>query len=134
MGMFDHLFIDTDMLPVSEEEKIKLGKDKEWQTKDFDCILTEIYITRDGELKINTWNYEEVPKEERPYPDDDGIMGLIGSLRRVNEELKTLNHHGRVRFYSYLGDPNDDSMEWYEFEAKFTDGKLVEIKRIKDED
>jgi hypothetical protein len=125
MGMFDYLFIDTNMLPISDEEKIIIGDEPGWQTKDFDNVMTEIYITNDGELKINQWEYEVVPKEERPHPDDDGIAGMVGSLRRSNESLETIPHHGYVRFYDSI------NREWYEFNAKFTDGKLVEIKRVK---
>ena len=122
MGMYDNLIINTDKLPVTDEEKKLIGKNPNWQTKDFDCYLTEIYITDEGELKINRWNYEEVSNEERPYPNEEGLLGLIGSLRRVNERLETIQHHGYVNFYSYIGD------EWYEFFAKFTDGKLVSIE------
>ena len=125
MGMFDYLFIDTNMLPVSDEEKIIIGDEPGWQTKDFENIMTEIYITNDGELKINQWEYEVVPKEERPHPDDDVLSGLVGSLRRSNENLETIPHHGYVNFYTSI------SKKWYEFNAKFTDGKLVEIKRTK---
>ena len=125
MGMFDYLFIDTKMLPVSDEEKIIIGDEPGWQTKDFENVMTEIYITNDGELKINQWECETVPKEERPYPDDDGIAGLVGSLRRGNIKLETIPHHGYVNFYTSI------SKKWYEFNAKFTDGKLVEIKEEK---
>jgi hypothetical protein len=125
MGMFDYLFIDTNMLPISDEEKIIIGDEPGWQTKDFENIMTEIYITNDGELKINQWEYEVVPKEERPHSDDDGLSGLVGSLRRSNENLETIPHHGYVNFYTSI------SKKWYEFNAKFTDGKLVEIKRTK---
>ena len=123
--MFDYLFIDTNMLPISDEEKIIIGDEPGWQTKNFENIMTEIYITNDGELKINQWEYEVVPKEERPHPDDDGLSGLVGSLRRSNENLETIPHHGYVNFYTSI------SKKWYEFNAKFTDGKLVEIKRTK---
>jgi hypothetical protein len=123
MGMFDYLFIDTNMLPISDEEKIIIGDEPAWQTKNFDNVMTEIYITNDGELKINQWEYEVVPKEERPHPDGDGISGMAGSLRRSNEELETIPYHGYVNFY------NSINREWYEFRAKFTDGKLIEIKR-----
>ncbi len=122
MGMFDNLIINTDKLPVSDEEKKLIGKNPGWQTKDFDCDLTEIYITDEGELKINRWDYEMVPKEERPYPDDNGVFGLMGSFRRINERLEIINLHGYVNFYSIIGN------DWYEFFAKFTDGKLVSIE------
>ena len=122
MGMYDNLIINTGKLPVTDEEKMLIGESPGWKTKDFDCDLTEIYITNDGELKINRWDYEEVPKEERPYPNGEGLRGLIGSLRRVNERLETIQHHGYVNFYSNIGD------DWYEFFAKFTDGKLISIE------
>jgi len=118
MGMFDNLFINTDKLPVSDEEKVLIGNNPDWQTKDFDCDMTEIYITDEGELKINRWNYESVPKEERPHPDGEGLLGLMGSLRRVNERLETIPYHGYVNFYSKIKE------DWYEFSAKFTNGKL----------
>jgi len=122
MGMYDNLIINTDKLPVSDEEKKLIGKNPDWKTKNFDCNLTEIYITDEGELKINRWNYEEVPKEERPYPNDEGLFGLMGSLRQVNERIETIAYHGYVNFYSNIG--NDR----YMFLAKFTDGKLVSIE------
>ncbi len=126
MGMYDTLFIHADMLPVSDEEKIKIGDAIDWQTKDLECIMTEVYITDDGEVKISCWEYETVPKEERPHPEEDGILGLCGSVRRINEHLETLPYHGYINFYS------DVKGEWYEFIAKFTDGKLVNIERILD--
>lgn len=123
MSMFDSLFININKLPITEEERIVIGDKKEWQTKDFDCELTEIYITDDDELKINRWEYETVPKEERPYPDDDGLKGLFGCIKRVNERLETIPYHGIINFY---GKHNND---WFEFFAKFTDGKLVSISK-----
>ena len=118
--MFDSLFINNEKLPVTDDERIVIGN-TEWQTKDFDCDLTEIYITDEGELKINRWEYETVPKEERQYPDDNGLKGLFGCIKRVNERLETIPYHGIITFY---GKSNND---WYEFYAKFTDGKLVSI-------
>ena len=113
-------------MPISEEEKKLFTKDTEWQTKDLDNVLTEVYITDDDELKINQWTYESVPKEERPYPNDDGIKGMMGSLRRVNERLETIPYHGFINFYTNV------NKHWYEFKAKFTDGKLVNIERTED--
>lgn len=122
MGMYDDLYINTDKLPVTDEEKKIIGKNLNWQTKDFDCELTEIYITDEGELKVNRWNYEVVPKEERPHPDGVGLLEFNGWLRRVNERLEVIQYHGYVNFYSYIGN------DLYEFFAKFTNGKLECIK------
>jgi len=125
--MFDYLFIDTNLLPITKEEKELIGENHEFQTKDFDRELTEIYITNEGEVKVNRFEMEEVPKEERPYMNEVGIFNLFGSIRRVNERLETINHHGYVRFYTNVGET------WFEFSAKFTDGKMVNIERVIDE-
>ena len=124
--MYDRLIISTEKLPISDEEKKIIGKTPNWQTKSFDCEMTEIYITDEGELKINRFEYEAVPKEERPYPNEDGLMGLMGSLRRVNERLETISHHGFVNFYAKV------ESKFFSFSAKFTDGKLVSIVRDDD--
>jgi len=124
MGMFDTLKINMDKLPLTPEERKGLGKEPWFQTKDFDCTLTEVYITDEGELKINRWEYESVPMEERPHPNEEGLLGIVGSLRRGNERLETIPYHGYVNFYT---DGKDD--RWYEFNAKFTDGKLVEVTK-----
>lgn len=115
MGMFDTVHINTKMLPVSEKEQQALASC--WlQTKDFDCTMTEVYITDEGELKINRAGYDW---------DDTQInaFGTYGVLIRQPEKIETIPHHGFVNFYT------DGPSEWYEFFAKFTDGKLVEIIR-----
>jgi hypothetical protein len=121
MGMFDYLYINTDKLPVSDEEKKLFGKKPDWQTKDLDCTLTKVIITDDGLLQTERFNYKIVPKEERPHPNDDGIMGLIGSFQKENITLETLDYDGIINFYC------DFEGKWYEFYAKFTDGRLVSI-------
>lgn len=120
--MFDTIIINTNKLPVSDMEKKIIGEFPNWQTKNLDCTLTEVYITDDDELKINRWEYETVPKEERPHPNEDGLLGLLGSMRRVNQRLEKIEYHGYIEFYSNI------NKDWYEFNAKFTDGKLVSIK------
>ena len=129
MGMYDTLYINTNRLPVTRAEKKLLGNNPEWQTKDLECVLTEVYITDEGELKVNQFEYEHVPKKERPHPDAEGILSIAGSLRRVDEHLETIPYHGFIRFYTSMKD-DQGSSHWYEFSAKFTDGKLVGIERI----
>lgn len=126
MGMFDRLYINPNLLPLPTEEKNKLSEyNPEWQTKDLDCTLTEVYITDDGYLLVNRWEYVEVPKEERPYPNETGSLGLAGSIKRANQRLESVPLHGYVNFYTDVEDV------WYEFTAKFTDGKLVKIEQVK---
>lgn len=122
MGMYDTVKINTDKLPVSDQEKARIGNAPGWQTKDLYCEMTEIYITDEGELKIMEFELEVVPKEQRPYPNAKGLMSLQGSLREVNKRFVTVNYRGCINFYGHIGD------DWYEFMAKFTDGKLVSIE------
>jgi len=122
--MYDYVIIDKELLPLTKEEKDKIPQDIQWQSKSFDCIMTEVYFTKELTLQINRFEYETVPKEERPYPDAKGLLEFYGSMRRVNEHLEDLPFHGYVEFYAQIEE------EWFEFKAKFTDDKLVEIKRI----
>lgn len=122
MGMYDYLRIGVDKLPVSEEEKrIIIAENQEWQTKSLDCSLTEVTITDDGQLQVKEYDLETVPKEERPYPDEEGFLGIIGSQKMVNIRIETLNYTGIINFYT------DINENWYEFDAEFIDGKLVSI-------
>jgi len=127
MGMYDHLYVeDLSLLPLTESEREGLTTEAEWQTKSLDCVLTDVYLTPDRRLEVLNFEYEEVPKEERPHPDKDGFMGMIGSLRRVNERRVDTGHHGYLNFYtSHKG-------ERFKFRAKFTDGVMVEIVRCED--
>jgi len=121
MGMFDYVEVD---------EKHGLPK-VGYQSKDFDCEMTTIRISEKGRLEIERGDYEPVPKAERPYPDDDGFLGMMGSMRKVNSRWEDLNHHGMFNFYGNDG-LNFDG-EWFDFDAKFTDGDLVEITRNKED-
>jgi hypothetical protein len=125
MGMYDHLYVeDLSLLPLSDEERSLLSTSTEWQTKSLDSTLTDVFITPNRRLEVLSFEYEEVPREERPHPDDDGFMGMIGSLRRVNKRRVDTGHHGYLNFYtSHKG-------EWLEFMAKFTDGVMVGIERV----
>lgn len=131
MGMFDRVIINIDKLPLSHSEKqflydaSKNDIEFDFQTKDFENVLTEIYITDDGLLKINDWEYESVPLEERPHSGATGIMQWAGSIKRVNQRLVTQEDYtGVVNFYSYTDN------KWFEFDATFIHGKLEKIDRV----
>jgi hypothetical protein len=54
--MFDYVKVSLDKLPLTDEEKALLPKDR-FQTKDFDCMLNEIRINDDGTLENDFfWN------------------------------------------------------------------------------
>lgn len=115
MGMFDYLRCEV---PLPDGADIE-----QFQTKDFGCDMVEHVITADGRLLLERIDETlEVPKAERPYPNADGLMGLCGSIRTIRSKHDS-NFHGVLNFYSH-----DKAGVWREYNAKFTDGKLIEIK------
>lgn len=106
MGMFDDVYCEVP-LPDGWEHP-------SFQTKSLDEPYLEQYtIKADGTLvKRRQWRLE---KGEAP-------------------EYEVIPFHGILNFYSYDGDPNDDTpidVRWHEYNAKFTDGRLVEIEVVK---
>lgn len=129
MGMFDYIRCDAP-LPDGWKPKGSL------QTKDFDCEMVEHIITSDGKLMLERIDEViEVPKHERPYPDapDDCLQSICGSVKYIKSHHAASDFHGVIRFYGYEGDPNADEIEWHEYNAKFTDGQLVEIRAVPNE-
>lgn len=156
MGMFDYLKVDVNILPdLTEEEKVKLGGDYiDWQTKDFENNMTHVYIVEDTEnkfkhsflknktpykLQIKKFEWEEVPKEERPYPnaEEGSLEELIGIIRETNVRVEDLYYTGVFTFYSYIR--RDDlevgdirKLKWVEFICEAENGKIISIKRLTD--
>jgi hypothetical protein len=129
MGMYDNIRCE---IPLPD------GFTGELQTKDFGCEMVEHVITKDGRLMLSRIDrVEEVPKAERPYPNDDGLLGLCGSVRTFTS-LHDANFHGVVNFYGFEGDVNTmreagSTYRWHEYSAKFTDGRLVGLELINTE-
>lgn len=122
MGMFDYIKCEAPLpeTPVAPPSNI-------FQTKDTpDQYMTIYTITADGCLTWRPYHMEEVPKAERPYPDDDGILGLRGCMRRVESQPERLDYHGDIEFYE--GDHKNGS--WWEYRARFTNGKLERIDLV----
>ena len=126
MGMFDTVKISLHKLPLTKSELKKLGHDPWFQTKDFDCVLTNIRIDDDGSMTEDKWETELVPKEERPYPDDEGILGCMGMLKHVNERTEKMDFTGIFHFYT--NSVVDD--EWFEFQCEADKGVMKTIIRV----
>ena len=109
--MFDYLKISTNLLPLSENEKMEIGDNVVWQTKDVNKGLSTAEITDDGKLLYLEIMY---------------VPGDTSFLKTIEKGWVEIEMHGFVNFYGKVNDT------FYEFEAKFTDGKLVVIKRIFD--
>ncbi|WP_291723137.1 hypothetical protein [Bernardetia sp.] len=100
MGLFDTIKIDVDKLPILEDKKEQLkAVQVDWQTKDLEPNLSTYEITDDGKLLLIKSGWGE-----------DNI-----------DIPKEIDFHGILNFYGDVG------KDWYEFYAKFTDGKLIEI-------
>lgn len=123
MGMFDYIRCDA---PLPETEVPP--PTAEWfQTKDTpDQYMTVYTITADGKLVWRPYCMEEVPKAERPYPNDDGLLGLAGSMRRVEADEEALPFHGDIEFYT----SNHPDVGWWEYRARFTEGLLARIDLV----
>jgi len=121
MGMYDNLKISTSKLPLSDSEKLSVGENPDWQTKDFECILSTAEITDEGKLKYLTFRYDWDENAESALGK---LTGKKGALVTKDEKWIDIEHHGYVNFYTSVNNI------WYEFNAKFTDGRLVIIERV----
>lgn len=75
-----------------------------FQTKDFHCELDLYTITKEGRLMY---------------------QGSVFGGGREKEPLKDTQYHGLMRFYT-----SDNGHVWHAYQAKFTDGQLVEILKL----
>lgn len=150
--MFDNIFLDANILPdLTQEEKSLLNEVKGWQTKNFENILTDVYIVEDKnskyrhsflekkfpyKLQIKKSDWEEIPMDQRPYPNsDNGLLGLMGSMRETNIKIVDINYTGRFTFYTFITKEIGVGVKetiWYEFIGQAENGKINSIERLKD--
>jgi len=141
MGMFDNIIVDNKILPGLTEYEISHLKD--WQTKNFENTLTNVYIVENKDAKfrhsftgksfpykiqIKEFEFDTVPLSERPDPKNP----LFGCLRETNVRIVDSDYTGQFRFYSHLGDFNTE-YTWYEFVGESENGKIISIKRLTEE-
>ena len=148
MGLFDNIIVNAEILPdLTQEEKLLLNEVKGWQSKDFENILTDVYIVEDQELKykhsfvgtgfpyklqIKKSDWEEVPMDQRPHSDVSTILSLAGSIRETNIRIVDLNYTGTFIFYTTIRkDIGIGAKEtiWYEFVGQAENGKIKSIKK-----
>lgn len=129
MGMFDELRCEFPLPDAVVQNEV-------FQTKGLECLLDRYTITSDGRLILHQVRYEAVPEEERPYygtPEWErgGLVRSLGCMRAVPVGDVELPFHGDLVFYTSRGTGPD--MEWFEYQARFTEGKLQWIRRVKEE-
>lgn len=133
MGMSDNVKCEYPL--PDTPEKIQTGS---FQTKSFGDGFTGGFmdnytITKDGQLILHKEVWEIVPEEERPYygkPEwnKNTLFQIMGSMKAIPVGDEIVEHHGIISIYDDHADPK--SNKWFEYEIKFTDGKVSDIKRI----
>ena len=100
MGMYDDVRCEV---PLPD------GYEGSFQTKDFECTLALLTITKEGRLITNGRDGWDFDAADAP---------------------RDLEFHGYFNFYDFnlRADP-----QWREYRAKFTDGQLVAIEVVPDE-
>jgi len=125
MGMFDEIRCE---FPLPD----KVMQDEWFQTKSFECLLDRYTITRDGRLILHQVRYETIPEEERPYYgkpewETKPFIRSLGCMRSVPVGDVEVPYHGDITFYTSVG--NGPDHEWFEYRARFTEGRVQWIKR-----
>ena len=129
MGLFDRLYIDKELLPLESDIKKYIPDSFEWQTKSLDNIMTEYFINSDKTIDVNIYEYIEVPKDKRPYPNPQTpLESILGSIKKVYRGKERLNITKDIKFHSSI--PILD--KWVCLKVTFEDGKLVDIVEIED--
>jgi hypothetical protein len=140
MGLFDYIECEHPLPGLPDPKSVQ------FQTKDTDeQHLCTYKITPEGRLL-----YRKVTRTEDRSPKDappGSLMSLCGCATPVEWEWVDTNYHGILNFYgnkntgeirvislqpeTFGQDLNHpEETEWFEYDAKFTDGQLVEVKRI----
>ena len=125
MGLYDNVKCKYKLPGATKEVQ-----NDTFQTKDLGSTMDHYTITEEGELVNHVYEYYEVPEEERPNYgtpewDSNPYSKLLGSMRSKFIENRKINYHGVISIYTIADDD-----EWWEYEIKFTDGKVVDIRRI----
>lgn len=124
MSTFDTITCEYSLPEATEEMQ-----NSNFQTRGFGNSMGNYTITEEGRLVFHKVRYETVPEEERPLygkPEWDNPLGqLCGMLRAIPVADEDTEHHGVVRMYAMAS-----NKEWFEYEIKFDDGEVVDVKRI----
>jgi len=129
MGLFDRLTFEDGLdvdFPNVDGDSFRIT----WQTKSLQHqpSMANFKVTSDGRLLEEVTEHERVPEEERPGYDED-IGGFETPFekghgwRKVHHGWTDTRYHGIIEFHATVDG------EYTSLEAKFTDGKLVEITR-----
>ena len=111
MGMYDSFFISYP-LPIEKwvpkeykEAALYTFAADGFQTKDLECCLESYYISNDGHIFKDTFDFESSKILER----------------------NPIYFHGHIKIYSpvYLEENRNGKFLWFSYDLKFTDSLLV---------
>jgi len=131
MGLFDRLTFEDGL----DVEFPDIGVDPfevTWQTKSIarhEPMMENYKITANGRLFKEEAEYEHVPEEERPGYNEEtsGFENEFerrgGSRTKIHQGWSDTGYHGIFEFHRTIDG------DYVSFDAKFTDGRLVEITR-----
>lgn len=127
--MFDHVECRYPLPDSTEKAQNALFQTKAFGDGFTGGFMDDYTITEEGTLVLHTKSYEIVPDKERPYYgkpewDKNPLFQMIGSMKSIPEGDEVKEYHGIINIYT------DIDGEWFEYEIKFTDGKVSGIKRI----
>ena len=124
MGMYDNVYCEYPL----PEKQVQAAV---FQTKDFDNNCMDKYvISEGGRLYFCNYEIKTVPEDERPLckykakEDRTEWDKFCGMIEQDWKSRKDMNYHGIVNFYI------SQKEEWFEYNAKFTNGQLETIERI----
>lgn len=136
---YDNILLDLSTigeLPHFPPDKNPNKCDFQSQTLDSAFMLRSIILSDDG-IYVEDFTLEKVPIEDRPAikeknydnPQEEAseLDKSWGSLRKVKQRYDKYEYHGLINFYTSI-----DGIK-YEYEAKYTDGKLEEVQKVKPE-
>lgn len=126
MGLFDTIIFNKSVIqgidPKIDKYLTLLGESElGWQTKDFDCTLSNFYI-EEGKLFL-----EHV---ERKWVEEDGPFG--GFLKPISKEKQLYNKTCSIQAYELLNSEEVDI--WIEIQFVFIDGILQKTTLFKYEE
>ena len=128
MGLFDELKCEYPLPDAVVQEET-------FQTKSLNRTMDRYTISQEGRLILHKVRYEVVPEEEREYygtPDWDEkpFVQIFGMLRSIPVGDVEIPYHGDIAFYTSTGSRGVGDFEWFEYRARFTEGRLQWIKRV----
>jgi hypothetical protein len=126
MGLFDTIIFNKSVIQGTDPKVDKyltlLGENElGWQTKDFDCLLSNFFI-EEGKL------FEE--KVEKRWVEENGPFG--GFLEPISKEKIPYNKTCTINAYDFLQSETVDI--WIEMDFVFIDGVLQKTSLVKYEE